>query len=660
MSPDLSPQDRLQADFSPPLDSALIYAILLDFPSPLSTADERSARAILESLAREADAEAERETIDHQLFRGIDRLDGASELPGEAASSAVREELTSLSELSSALEDSSLNDGADGGAGRGTPGQRFWTKSGASSTSEEGAAAVPSRDKLSPFSTATPSSSSSRSALAADSFEADEFADDPLAFLASVFPEIELSILQSKLASLPLTSSTAPSSSTNTAAPHDLESLVEDLLSQDLISSLVSDDSSAALFANPPPDFDAEARATLSKMQKRRLKQSQKAKASFSLTSTPPVPSPRQHETDPLATAGTATALSRAPATSNAWASISSHASHLSSLLHIPPARISSTYYASSTSLPLTLSTLLTQLSASRPFAALPHGEELKSQLRMVLPRSTREDTLEVLLSATEGDLSDALDLKRFIDETELAQGKVLALNEMVATGPVPSSSSSSLSHTRTASTGAAAANGFIPVHPSSRSPVPSAGLPTPSSATPDRLRPPAECYALAAHFLEKRNQAFRTAARSFQRGGVGERGAAGYWAEQGREYERERRRWEERGAKAVVAERRRTHDPHTVDLHGLTLSHALAIVDEACNTWWSQARDTRSPTPLRIITGVGRHSRNQVPILAPAVTKHLDKHGWRWKWDDGPLVAGGLGMAAGGQRGAVRVIGVR
>lgn len=56
---------------------------------------------------------------------------------------------------------------------------------------------------------------------------------------------------------------------------------------------------------------------------------------------------------------------------------------------------------------------------------------------------------------------------------------------------------------------------------------------------------------------MEKRNNAFRTAARSFQRGGVGERGAAGYWAEVGRDYERERRKWEERAAKAVVAERR-------------------------------------------------------------------------------------------------------
>jgi hypothetical protein len=122
----------------------------------------------------------------------------------------------------------------------------------------------------------------------------------------------------------------------------------------------------------------------------------------------------------------------------------------------------------------------------------------------------------------------------------------------------------------------------------------------------------------------------------------------------------------------------RATTDPNTIDLHGLTLAHALKVVDEATNSWWANARhcalsrQTSLPcfadearcaavsiTPLRIIVGIGRHSRNNTPILAPAVTKHLDKHGWRWKWDDGPLVAGGIGCA-GSVKGAVKVLGVK
>jgi len=33
-----------------------------------------------------------------------------------------------------------------------------------------------------------------------------------------------------------------------------------------------------------------------------------------------------------------------------------------------------------------------------------------------------------------------------------------------------------------------------------------------------------------------------------------------------------------------------------TVDLHGLTLSHSLKIVEEAVNTWWANARDGTFP----------------------------------------------------------------
>ena len=120
-------------------------------------------------------------------------------------------------------------------------------------------------------------------------------------------------------------------------------------------------------------------------------------------------------------------------------------------------------------------------------------------------------------------------------------------------------------------------------------------------------------------------------------------------------------------------------HDVNTVDLHGMTLAHALKIVEEAVNAWWANARDggqpyfffsscrrrtdpsatVISPEPLRIITGIGRHSRNQTPILLPAVTKHLDKNGWRWRYDDSPYVVGGQGPSR-DARGAVKVLGVK
>ncbi|GAA6064558.1 hypothetical protein JCM10212_006204 [Sporobolomyces blumeae] len=655
MSSELSPEERLQRDF-PQLDPALVYAILSDFTSPLSQHDEHAARATLDSLASSAEVEGE----------AADRQAAAYNADDDQRQSSRGQTSTSVSELSSALEGSNLDDGQlaenddiasrTGSATRSAAGQRFWDESATSTTSDEGnpSPSPTSRDK-SPLGT-----HARETGHTVDPFDFDESLtgfDDPLAFLASVFPDVDISVLESKIAS-----ARAQSSTSAPLPVHDLESLIEDLLSQDLITSLIDDDSHAAQLANPPPDFAAEARAALSKTQKRRLKQAQKAKNSFSLTSTPTTPS--GNETDPIALAGgegaSASALFSAPSTSNAWASATSHASYLSSLLHVPTTRISSLYYQNSASLPLTLAVLMKQLSAERPFDSLPFSSELKDQFRLVLPRTTSDDEIKVLLSATNGDLSDAIDLKRFVADLENAQGKVLAYNEMVMPFDPAASVVAGDGAGRHARNGSADSTGSFTQVLTHRG----APLGTPSSSAPPtnpagRPYTAEECYAMSSEYLEKRNNAFRTAARSFQRGGIGERGAAGYWAEVGRDFERERRKWDERGAKAVVSERRARHDPFTVDLHGLTLSHSLKIVEESVNAWWANARESASPHPLRIVTGIGRHSKNQTPVLLPAVTKHLDKHGWRWKWDDSPYVVGGLGPVR-EARGAVRVLGVK
>lgn len=507
-----------------------------DFSSPLAPQDEQFARETLQSLADSAE------------------IEGAAQ-DRQATANIEAERNDEVSEMSSALEGSSLNDAREGdsddigASARSTSrraGQRFWEQSAGSNTSEEGGGGgTASRDDRSP------------KPFAVDPFEFDSTIDgfdDPLAFLASVFPDIDVAVLESKI------STARAQSDRKTPLPtQDLESLIEELLSQDLITSLIDDDSNAAQIANPPPNFEAEAQMVLSKGQKRRLKQEQKAKSSFSLTANPGAPSsPASVKVDPMIAAArgvTTSALARAPSTSNAWASISSHATHLSALLHIPAARISSLYYKNSASLPLTLAVLLKQLSHERPFESLPFSTELVQQFRLILTRATSEDESKVLLSATNGDLSDAIDLKRFISDLEEEQGKVLAYNEMVA----PFDPSAALvpeggSHSRNSSAGSAE---FAMVGASRNGTSLAGRIGNPPSASSTKPYSSEECYALSEEYLEKRNNAFRTAARSFQRGGAGERGAAGYWAEVGREHEIERRKWAERAAKAVVAERR-------------------------------------------------------------------------------------------------------
>lgn len=465
--------------------------------------------------------------------------------------------------------------------------------------------------------------------------------DDPLAFLASVFPHIELAQLEAKIkeASSAGADPSAAADLATTTKPGDLEALIEDLLSQDLITSLTEADAEAAAAANAPaPDPDRF--ADLSKQQKRRVKAAHKAANSYSLTS-----ARQQQQSVSYASAargaedGTAvSALAAAPSGANAWVSFSSQASLLATLLHVPPTRVTSTYYQQSSSLPQTISILLTQVATERDFATqIPNALELRAQLRLIVPPNrASDDDLEVLLSATEGDLSDALDLHHFVREVEASMGTNLTLSSLVA---------------RESSTDAAAAGGgekggftLVPSAAARRRATTANNnnnhlLASASASTTATDRYSYEdCASLALEYLVKRNEAFRTAARSFQRGGRGERGAAGYWAEKGREYDRERRKWEERAARATVGERRcvfprrgssfsissssqkqnppltlslshtifsllfvlvkpracrhKTQDPYTIDLHGLTLAHALTIVDETCNSWWSANRD--------------------------------------------------------------------
>ncbi|GAA5852266.1 hypothetical protein JCM8547_006718 [Rhodosporidiobolus lusitaniae] len=665
----------------PQLDSALVYAILSDFSLPLSQQDETSARAVLESLAADAelaDPDFGQIGVAQDTHTGSTSSSRNTSRDGQddAQSQAV-----SVSEISSRLEQASLGSdvGGEGGSamretideaeGSLPAGQAFWEASGASLTSEEDSAQNGNGVKF-----------------VWDGPDVDEIAygdfldvgDDPLAFLASVFPDMDIAVLEGKLAGTLYADGTP-------ADPVDLEALVEELLNQDLISEMHEEDEKAAWESAAAREKEQEKESAPTRQQKKRLKATQKAHNSFSLTSTPHLPSPAScagTNTPALEVGPSSSHLQNAFFASNAWVSASSNADYLAPLLRIPQARIISTYNQHHSSLPATLSVLLSQLAHDRPFSSLPSGLDLKAQLATLIPSSSltslastrsREDELETLLCATEGDISNALDLHVFVADVQrqLAGGKALSWSTMVGKPAV---------ETVQEKTEKRLSGGYTTISNSRRRATPETShipLPFTSSSHSSSLLhlssshhahySASDCRRFALEALEKRNEAFREAARAFQRGhgrGV-ERGGATVWAEKGRGYERERRRWEEEGARRTVGERKLITGKDVIDLHGLTLSQALTVVDDACNDWWSSSRCSFSPTPLRIITGVGRHSRNQRAVLAPAVTRHLDKNGWRWKWDDGPLVARGMplkyaGGADGPGRGAVKVIGVR
>ncbi|KAK4049886.1 hypothetical protein OIO90_005275 [Microbotryomycetes sp. JL221] len=629
-------EERLKAEFCPPLDSSLVSALLLDFPEP-TPADEDQLRTTLQSLASAADGEDELQNAsiaNGQETNDVDLASPTSDEPiatvhSKRAWKQVNDTKPETSSPSSAPESSAVSDlgdklevwdlgGADSRQRRSHDGTAFWNASVASTTSTE--------DSL------------DRAAASMTSPHDDDptIPNDPLALLASLFPSIGLDKLELQLAK----------------ADQDLDKCVEELLSVDLLHQLEEEEKSEQ---EKLINASAAKSAPVDKQAKRRAKQAFKAANKISLTapqydSSGP-PSPAFSSAFPASQ----TALSLATPDTNRWASISSEADQLSTLLHVPASRITSTYHACSCSMAGTLSTLLNQLVAARPFEDLAGALELDQQLSAILP-SISTNQRRLLLAVTEGDLSDSMDLQRKIEEVEASEGK-LTWSELVSSERFNDDPSSAI---------------FTPaIRAKKQAGIGANGINDKLAHVDSEVATytARECAAFEAEYSQKREEAIRSAMRHFQRGGTAQRGAAYYWAEQGRELDAKRRIWSERHARALVRERQiekgsyagssvngsqcgGAQNCETVDLHGLSLHHAQLVVKDALNVWYSNLRTKGmqpGQRPLKIVTGVGRHSAGQTPILMPGIIKLLDREGWKWKWD-------GVGETG---KGAVAVVGV-
>ena len=169
------------------------------------------------------------------------------------------------------------------------------------------------------------------------------------------------------------------------------------------------------------------------------------------------------------------------------------------------------------------------------------------------------------------------------------------------------------------------------------------------------------DCRAVADEYRQRRTAAIRQAAAAWRStgGGAGAQGlaksaqggVAWYYADEARRLDAKARAWDLRAAQALVDERRvakigllRSSTGHDgpgkgdeIDLHGLTVHEALSVTRRCVNQWYAQpaiASTGGSLKPLSIITGVGRHSMNQVALIKPAVVKMLEREGWRYDVD--------------------------
>ncbi|KAG1378892.1 hypothetical protein G6F61_005435 [Rhizopus arrhizus] len=145
----------------------------------------------------------------------------------------------------------------------------------------------------------------------------------------------------------------------------------------------------------------------------------------------------------------------------------------------------------------------------------------------------------------------------------------------------------------------------------------------------------PDECRDIAMQLIMERNELYRKAAAAYRkaRNKGPEGGVAFYYSDIAREIDSKAKDWNMRAARATVRQHRlRQNDDHLLDLHGLTIAEARVVLMEGVTQWWSRSQmqsARRLIQPLRIITGVGKHSEYGESKLLPMTMKFLRSEGY-------------------------------
>ena len=147
------------------------------------------------------------------------------------------------------------------------------------------------------------------------------------------------------------------------------------------------------------------------------------------------------------------------------------------------------------------------------------------------------------------------------------------------------------------------------------------------------------------------RGEAFQQASAAYRKGKSTPlmRQAAGYYAQEGRDYNANLKAMSQLEADALVsAQSGATY----LDLHGVTVANATRIAKQRTEVWWNSLGERRirewgNPRGgvgegYRIVTGLGRHSEGGIGKLTPAVTKTLMSEGWKVVPGSGELLVTG------------------
>ncbi len=171
----------------------------------------------------------------------------------------------------------------------------------------------------------------------------------------------------------------------------------------------------------------------------------------------------------------------------------------------------------------------------------------------------------------------------------------------------------------------------------------------SPRSSTPWSQVSHSKAESLAAAKTAAGSTAFLQASNAYRRGKSDHlmRGAAAYYADVAHENVRAAKELSAHAADSLVMSQSTSR---VLDLHGVTVADAVRIAKKQVTVWWDSLGDTKYASgdggPLRegyrVVTGVGRHSRDGAPKIGPAVSRTLVKEGWKVTVGQGEILITG------------------
>ncbi|KAG0049704.1 hypothetical protein BGZ83_005475 [Gryganskiella cystojenkinii] len=357
----------------------------------------------------------------------------------------------------------------------------------------------------------------------------------------------------------------------------------------------------------------------------------------------------------------------------NEWATFDHQISILMNIFHTVPQKIIvSEYHANGAQLFKTVESLENRLKREN-YAGTAQGRQRQSQfdvnlaqLMEMFPDHSAQG-LKKMLVYNAGNVQDAMNA---VLAADLSRGERVHHQQQQKNGKrgttIPFAADIRYADKAvTVATSTSAGTTRLRTLPSTNNPFPNGPKPFPNTLL-DKSNAelynddddPVWCRQRAHEVLEQRNALFRKAAKAYQatKGkGPGMGGIAAYYADEGKKLDIQGKQLHMRAARAVVQQHRiENNDPNLVDLHGLTIAEAQTVVREAVTQWFSRSTMQASriaAKPLRIICGVGSHSKDRIARLYPTILNLLMKDGWRCEANNGVIIVKGVSKIMPGKK---------